>query len=577
MRRISGLILTVILFCGLLWYFLSHHESAPSDLALITDYQEHSSWYPIVNITSNAFHIWRIDPIITWFASFGPGVNTDPGMPGFILHIAILLVGLLLCSKAVSNRPFFFISPVFVLLALIYLYGKDSVVIGSITWFPLFIWLCSKATGQNSRPGLFFLLIFACACRIALSANQLSFLVICTGWLIVSKISRGPQTSTSKAYSKFLIFVTLVPALFVLFTAPTPKFPVYPSTARVVADDGLPGMIRPMIGAHAGIPIINRAALREQFAPAAAVLLIFNAICLLRLFRHSKLWSTSLIIASLVALDLIASEGISQISPLESVCRLLPGLFLIPLSPLFLAVGLISFLLTSLGIEKSQFQQSLPALLSLLAGVISNSPLVDISVPKEVLDTKFLSNHSSIVSPSLNVFRNSQLWDQAVFSSKLTTILEGKDANLKILTYPGVSDKMLQHLVDGNLNTRWASKTGTQHGNEWIKVELPSAKTIVGVEIPTGKFTTDFPRGIDVLVSATCSDNFSSYKLVYRAASWQGPIDLTESGYPYFGGQQDVRFRFYSPETAKCLLIKQTAVEAYFDWSVAEINLVTAQ
>ena len=132
-------------------------------------------------------------------------------------------------------------------------------------------------------------------------------------------------------------------------------------------------------------------------------------------------------------------------------------------------------------------------------------------------------------------------------------------------------------MKDRNYGTRWHTGNPGQHANEWLRLRFSKINKIKGVIVSTGEFASDFPRGIEVLISSDCPEEFNykedlkDYRQVFYANPWKGRTEYTEKGYPYFGSQSEVGIYFNETEQVQCLVIKQLAVSPKFDWSVAEV------
>jgi hypothetical protein len=133
----------------------------------------------------------------------------------------------------------------------------------------------------------------------------------------------------------------------------------------------------------------------------------------------------------------------------------------------------------------------------------------------------------------------------------------------------GDTTMMLKVVSDSDPRTRWSTQRGGQHGDERIEISFSKPTTVSGIELDTGTFTTDFPRGLTV-VGTNGSSNPTRCHAEFP--SWQGSIARTPSGHPYFTGQHEVRIIFPEPCLLTTLSLKQTG-SAPFDWSIAEIRI----
>ena len=194
----------------------------------------------------------------------------------------------------------------------------------------------------------------------------------------------------------------------------------------------------------------------------------------------------------------------------------------------------------------------------------------------ETLQKHVLSDHRTI-SPSLNVIKtygasiidlnkNSQNEFRSIRKLKPTIITSHQD-----------KPRRYKRMFDRNPLTRWSPSIGEQKGTEWILIALNAQYLISGIEISTGNFKSDFPRGIKIEVAENCDveNNLTDikFKTHYDIKEWYGAVAYTKHGYPYFAGQNDLKFRFPLPLLSQCILIEQIGKDRYFDWSVAEINI----
>jgi mono/diheme cytochrome c family protein len=107
--------------------------------------------------------------------------------------------------------------------------------------------------------------------------------------------------------------------------------------------------------------------------------------------------------------------------------------------------------------------------------------------------------------------------------------------------------------IDGNPATRYT--TGApQHPGEWFQIELPTETEISGVELDEKQFSTDFPRGYKVQVSA---DGVTWEKPVAEGKR-SGPV--TEIG--------------FAPVKTRFVRITQTEADKRFFWSIGEVRLL---
>jgi hypothetical protein len=63
------------------------------------------------------------------------------------------------------------------------------------------------------------------------------------------------------------------------------------------------------------------------------------------------------------------------------------------------------------------------------------------------------------------------------------------------------------------------------------------------------------------------------FQTVFQQNPWQGTIEFSESGAPYYSAEQSVTAQILFPKKGRCILVRQLAEHKYFDWSVVNIQL----
>lgn len=549
----------------------------PADLSLFDAEHGAGRWHALINVEHNAFHQWRSDPLLMRLQSLFSGENELAGMPARALQVSILFLGITTFLLSISASLVAICVALTLPVALLYFFGADSVVLGSLTWSGWFMWSVRGAFLTTRRKGLWTLFVLAFACRIALSANQLALLVgPFLVWLGITSLTEinGPR----RLFLRLLFLIAFAPALLVLFNAPAPQFPTYPQSARVVPASGVPGLVRPYSSAHASLPVVNRSAIRQDYALPALTLV--GALLLVALGSSQLRPSVApgLLCATLVALDAALPEALAQIAPLASVSRLIPGYFLIPLSPLVFALGMIaSFVAAALTVEGGSKLAGSILMIGVISAVFYSDPpprrAVDGYLPTRVQQQSYLQLHPQLVSPSLYVARHFAFQDRV---RPLPVNLPLFD--FQISAWPNPESAKLMH--DGSRETRWATSSAQQRGNEWLRLDFAQPVRLAGIVLDVGGYTTDFPRGVSVTVSDKCTTSGAPLEApvtAYHQPSWQGPLRFTESGYAYFGGEHEVELIFDKPHELRCLVVQQTGKEAHFDWTVAELSVLGAE
>jgi len=317
MRRLLLFIafLVCLFLCSLV--ALRSYNYSALDLSPVTELSQQATWHPVVNAENNAYHLWRMDPLLIHLQKLLDPHLYSVGMSARALYLTIFFLGTFLFLGCIASTPLAMALALLVAMLSFYVVGPDSVALGSFVWSAWYAWALHKALQSPARKGIWTLLVLAFACRLSLSANQLAVVLIPTLAWMVALIRRIQSTETGpRAYLRFLVILSLIPALFVLFTAPTPEFPSYPQFARVVSEDGVPGIVRPLVGVHASIPLIDRWALRSAFGPASLAALLISLVGFFVSNRRS-VWLPVLILFSLVALDTLPPEGMASMLQLK--------------------------------------------------------------------------------------------------------------------------------------------------------------------------------------------------------------------------------------------------------------------
>ena len=481
------------------------------------------------------------------------------------------------------------------------------IAMGTTGWFILAFQLSSIVGGRLPRVGLGILTALVYASLYFFCATEFSFIFSSVAallpWLLVSHQNIAIAPSVKKLF--FLssgvlaalnssIFAPLVLGLFLLFsycshsklkypilstlifisacvvysTAPQLIWPELPAFARFIPDDGLPGLIRPLLGAATPAPILNYQAL-AQVAITISFAIVFCLIALLGLRREwSKTLEAKLLGLLAVALLLHNSMPASIVEslPIQALGRIIPGWFEQPLAMVLLSV-LFSFLLYSVlrGPSSPLMRITIPALL--LFSLSMKLPTT------ESLRTRTISDISWALDSEINpAIRRFQCPDKTLSPVLKNSNFVPIQPFVESITFSRqVAEKNLARVMDRNLKTRWSSKSAGQHGNEWIKIKFQQPLAVEGIELHTGKFRSDFPRGI--LISDCTTD--SKIKL-FQDQNWQGALEYTTQGVPFLLNQSNVKVPLCTASKApkvNCLLIQQTGTNPTFDWSVAEINI----
>jgi hypothetical protein len=126
--------------------------------------------------------------------------------------------------------------------------------------------------------------------------------------------------------------------------------------------------------------------------------------------------------------------------------------------------------------------------------------------------------------------------------------------------------------IDNKPLTRWSSGGGRQTAGEWLTIAFATPRTLKGIELSTGGFGADYPRGLRLSGGERCDGPLQE---LAHLPEWEGPIRFTSDGHPYYGGQPEVKV-YFRPTKVGCLKIEQIGRSTRFDWSVAELLVLPA-
>ncbi len=574
----------------------------------------HPRWHEIIDFTFNTWTIWPNDLM----GSIASALNGDNPLPTLAkCHLIILFVGLFLVlrNKACQTSiPFHaFISAFGVTILLSCFYGFDQLIIPSLSFFP---WLVlsvmafleegkawppthiSESAGAKHRDTstLRMLCLTVTAALISIESGFYSLPLVALGLLIGYLL--GPSQKPLSKIQCFAFIVAILCPLIALLHTPTTPFPNYPPDAHLVPDDGIPGIIRPLIGPDTPIPVMDRSAIKATYGRFSAILLFFS-LALLLLFREKRVRLLSITAVSLALfcwIDTRLTEPFSQIGPLASLSRIVPGLFMIPLTPLALALCL--FVMSLILFLASSWKFTVNFLLILvILGVFHKWNIEDFQTLPFLRDNRYLTatsqalssipaqnakiSKAAILSPSLYLVREvgeSSLENQVKYASATFHDLRKSDVVLSA-SHNNTQESLAVIIDKDRYKNRWSPLKGMQTGDEWLHAAFKNTKSLDGIILSSGAYVADFPRGVRISIAKNCKDTFSmtdkkDYQVVVDYPSWQGEIKFTESGFPYFAGQDKVKIFFPQAVLARCLLIEQTAESPSYDWSVTGISLL---
>jgi hypothetical protein len=279
------------------------------------------------------------------------------------------------------------------------------------------------------------------------------------------------------------------------------------------------------------------------------------------------------ILGLLGALDTVLPEPSAQISPIGALSRLIPWGNTVAYTPYLVAFG--AWLLAVTVVTTSKRLVAIPVVVTLL--IVAQASQTR-GYPYDL--RRYSYDSVTEISPSAAVVKHVAQAISADSSEMLKRpLLQGFTPSAQSLGKFSASLKTsvnplqgaLAAVTDGDPATRWTTGQSAQHGEEIVEITFDTPTMVGGIELDTGNFTTDFPRGLEVTStnatqdSTTCSASFPS---------WQGSVTRTPKGSLYFTGQHEVQVIFPAPCLLKSISIKQTGT-AIFDWSIAEIKILS--
>jgi hypothetical protein len=342
-------------------------------------------------------------------------------------------------------------------------------------------------------------------------------------------------------------YVIIVAALISLSFFNSFGYPEYPAGAHLVADDGVQGLLRPLLGPDANIQIIDRGALREHYAPIAQIIFLLTLVSSALFKGRARLYSLLFAVCGLI--DCLVPEATAQIAPVQSIARLVPYLLYFPLAPFVLFSAL---LFSVKGFSEKLGNFICIIIICFSSFLLSKHFSCNISDPAQKVCA--LKNKAVIFSsPSARIFIDNSA--ERIARSRFYAL------NNFELIKPNAEG--LPRILDDHSNSR------LKLNNKTLDIHLLEPQTLSGIVLDPGGFSTDFPRSFVV----KNSDNGS---VIFYSENWQGPINFSaETALPYYGAQQDVIVLFDSDILASGLAISiDSQKQQPYDWSVAEVRII---
>ena len=515
--------------------------------------QNTTGWHAIVHRSFNSYFYW----------------NTFPLYINSIVSILIFASGCWLCLYSLKRALTESLLTTIVTILFYFLcFGFDEIFIKCLQFYPWLLWLL--ITDKK--------ISFLALTSVLLSLSALIFTP-----LIIAALFLHYMILKNKRPNLNHVCALVIPfALIAFFYFPSMTNTDYPQAARVIADDGLAGHLRPYVAPMSEIPFVDRQFVRRSMESLVNILLICGAATTLLLLSLKLTLSASVILALplSIALDIGLTETYASLMPLAALRRLVPYWYFYPVTPYFFyfTFMFLSFLAYQ---QKKIVYSFLP--LALLAYCCMQGHVLffgnDAHSLKESYHDKPIAQQV-LVSPSHAILKHIdvRLLEKKELLEKLT-YKSPNPHNIIVDKFGFFENSKKRLLFDKKLDTRWHTKK--QKGNEWIHLNFKREKRIHGIAVRTGRFSSDFPRMIKISGSESCEykhiqslSETAHYAELYPANKWVGALKFTESGLPYLTSEGVVNVLFTNWHKVHCVLIEQIGKEDYFDWSVAEIKLL---
>ncbi len=527
--------------------------------------------FPLLHFSTNSYVNWRLEPgTFFFFSRFGYG--------GYIGWIYFLFgLGLTLAIRQLGKLSDFrsAFTSLAVSMLLLHLFGFDTLVLSFATAFVWQLFAFSRF-GERSelRAKDYVPVVLAAvfACDLANQLALLSTLLAATGTL-------NPRTGR-------VMTVSFAIALGCALLFPSPDFPDYGTKGHVVPYYGITDGLQPLIGNEPPLFHVNRQFIRSAFSLPALQLVIISGGLLLALRprrrstlrQEAPLWIALTLSVSLVLDSATVDAGLSQIAPLQSLSRVLPGMFFLSLAPFALAAAIVC---CSLFAPTNLFTTALfvCGIVLTFRGEPLSSTLADELLWRETASLRPPNRERTeklLTSPSYWLMR-----EYGLNTIELNAALKDRPftpaKDLPLTIGAAINEPGTPLMRDGDDATAWGTRSGGQRGNEWLNFVFPEPRKVAAIRLETGKYFTDFARWLEVRTAGSCGESdrsFESYAVVFPSRENQGGVQITPQGYPYFTTQYATTIALPADQPVKCILVRQTGTDKNFDWSVSEVSFV---
>jgi hypothetical protein len=544
--------------------------------------------FPLVHFASNAYMSWDFPPFVPQLLKWG----------GYPLYAALLLViGAVGASCWLRRRmDEGCIHPELLLilfqLLLLQCFGIDIVVFSFLACLPWQMLAIDALLDRENEGQGGYLLLAASSLLCCLLCHQLALL--CSVAAFSVSLLERPVPEHCSRFTCLFTTVFLIDFAALLFY-PTPLFPQYPSRGHLVPSYGVVDGLQPLAGDAPRLNCIDRQFLRSALAWPSVVLASLALLVWVlesvysgkptELLRHKArrraLPAAAFLLAAAAWLDssMIPADW-SQLAPLQSAARIFPGWYFFPLAIIVLAVGGF-FLVCAAACElRAKICFAVVSVLLLVTGAFRQPffrTAADASFWTNILthdEPRQLAFRPFLTSPSYYLLREFGL-DVLRDAEERRAIQYLPVAQFPVSLSSSAGPVNIADISDGDGSTRWSSGGGGQSGDEWLKLAFPAATVVRGLRLETGRFYTDFPRGLKIFAAADCEavEGEQGARVLYERRANEGEILYTEDGFPYFGTQYDISVPLLHADPLRCLVIRQIGADANFQWSVSELEL----
>jgi hypothetical protein len=598
----TSFMLTIILILAFGEYFVvSPVDITAKDLFSLG----HSTTW--VNLHSNATFSWRINPFFLFIAKL---IGGDPNLALAAIALSIFSAGmtfLIINIKGSLEFSSLFLGPWVSILYFLF-WGTDLVVSQCVAWVPLFISCLYDLLKKHTSDANDIVGLLIVASLIIFSSQQIAPIVVITSIAFAFTLRAKEDNDRKEIYkdeinitpiAKKLVIACLLLSTIPLFFAESPELPNYLHNSKVIQSQNLLGNTMPLVGTFPSIPIIDYVTLQKTYWYLGAMFLMIicaNFIFERNINKFTHLNKYSYILTLALLFDTMLPQNIALIGPIQTITRLVPGLFFFTLTPIIAAIVTFSLALcTSLTNFKANLSLFSFFILHAIFGILLYSQTDHISsllIPNEKylaykdyqqlpLEEKFneedLSTFRKIIfSPSYPVINHFGL--STSINAKQIDSFNWTNPSQDSLSFRVSGGEGSENILDINPTTRWSSGTGQQTGNEWIEIVFNQPQLIKGLSLDTGDFTSDFPRALNIEIekSLPLDDSSLHFNETIFNQAWLGPLRFTEDGYPFFGSQSEVEIVFPEVKEIQRIKIAQTGKSKNFDWSIATLKFLVA-